>query len=54
MVALSVLALALGFLAALVLPNLVRFVEVDRCLDGGGRYNYESDECTSPSANEVR
>ena len=37
--------ITLGVLAALVLPRVLQFFEVDRCLDAGGKYNYETDVC---------
>lgn len=43
--AISLVALAVGFLAALLLPPLVPFIEVDRCLDAGGMYDNDAGEC---------
>ena len=37
--------LALGLIAAFVLPSVLQFLEVDRCLDEGGKYNYETSQC---------
>ncbi len=39
-VGLAVLALVLG-----VTPSIVRFIDIDRCLDSGGRWNYASLQC---------
>ncbi|WKT60710.1 hypothetical protein Q2E61_00495 [Microbulbifer thermotolerans] len=44
----GVIAIANGIL--LILVNL-EFMQVDRCLDLGGAYNYESNSCSSSSEN---
>jgi hypothetical protein len=37
--------IALGIVAALLLPDVLQFLEADRCLDAGGRFNYETGHC---------
>lgn len=40
------LALAvLGFLIALAAPWLMHQVDIDRCLDAGGAYDYHNEAC---------
>lgn len=40
----------IGFLTIVILvflikPKLTRFFEIDKCLDSGGRWNYELEQC---------
>ncbi|MBK7235482.1 MAG: hypothetical protein IPJ21_07620 [Sterolibacteriaceae bacterium] len=42
-----VIALALA-VAAMVYPALRQWWDVDRCVDGGGRWDYQSDSCVAP------
>lgn len=37
--------LLLGLIASFVGPYLIRYIEVDRCLDSGGKYDYEKNCC---------
>jgi hypothetical protein len=37
--------IALGIVAALLLPDVLQFLEADRCSDAGGRFNYETGDC---------
>lgn len=48
-VALGILAMALGLIIAL---NIPRQLEVDACLDQGGRFDYEKGECDSPRSDQ--
>ncbi len=41
-VLLGIVAIVIGLVVALEIP---RHVEIDRCLDGGGRFNYEKSLC---------
>jgi len=43
--ALSLAPLALGLLVALVWPHVDAWLEVDRCLDAGGKYDHSSSVC---------
>jgi hypothetical protein len=44
---LSFFAIVIGIalLATLIAPKIVRYCRVDRCLDQGGRYNYDNGLC---------
>ena len=46
MVAAIALPLVLGIAAAVLVPFVRTQIAVDRCLDSGGKYNYETDACT--------
>ena len=35
----------IGLLAAFVLPKFLHNIEVDKCLDNGGSFNYQNCEC---------
>jgi hypothetical protein len=39
---LGILAIAFGLFIALEIPKQIK---IDRCLDSGGKYNYETNEC---------
>jgi hypothetical protein len=39
------LVLVLGISLAIFGPWLLRQIEIDKCLDGGGSYNHETNEC---------
>jgi hypothetical protein len=41
-VILGILAIILGLFVGLEIPKQIR---IDRCLDSGGSYNYETDKC---------
>ena len=45
MLALFLAPFAIGLLAAFVVPYVLTQVAVDRCLDSGGSYNYETELC---------
>jgi len=45
MVGLFITVIFLGIFAAIVVPRLMFHLEVDRCLDLGGSYNYEAGLC---------
>lgn len=34
-----------GILAALFVPKISRQIDIDSCLDTGGKYDYEIDKC---------
>jgi len=36
---------AAGILAAWLIPYLSEFIAVDKCLDAGGSFNYQTGEC---------
>lgn len=42
----------LSVLAALVMPRLLNYLEVDRCLDAGGAFNYENGICEVEQSKE--
>ncbi len=35
----------ISVLAAIVVPRLMNFLEIDRCLDAGGAFDYERGIC---------
>lgn len=37
--------IVIAIIAVLIAPKILRYWEVDRCLDVGGTYNYDKDEC---------
>lgn len=41
----STVALVIGAVALAVFPSANQFLQVDRCLDSGGRWNYEGLQC---------
>lgn len=45
MVGVVLAVLLLGVLAAIVVPQLVQFVAVDKCLDAGGAFDYANSTC---------
>lgn len=45
MVGLLLSVVLLGLLAAIVAPRITHFFAVDRCLDSGGSFNYNSNQC---------
>lgn len=45
MLVLPVLLITIGFLVAIVSPWFKEHAEVDRCLDAGGRYDHETNNC---------
>jgi hypothetical protein len=45
MFAVVLLPLMVGIVAALVLPSVLSWLEVDRCLDAGGQYDRENSRC---------
>jgi hypothetical protein len=38
-------ALVAGVAAMAIVTNVLRFMAVDRCLDAGGSYDHQSDQC---------
>lgn len=34
-----------GILASLFIPKISRQLDIDNCLDGGGKYDYENNKC---------
>ena len=42
---LFILVLVVGFLAAMLVPRVITFIEVDRYLGAGGTFNYEKRSC---------
>jgi hypothetical protein len=45
MAAVFVLLVAAGVAAAFVVPNVLTQIDVDRCLDNGGRYDHAAAQC---------
>lgn len=45
MLLLPVLLITIGILVATAAPWLKRQVDVDRCLDAGGKYEYQANTC---------
>lgn len=45
MAAVFLLPLVLGVLAALFLPYVMNYLETDRCLDAGGKFNHDTETC---------
>ena len=45
MAAVFVLLLVVGVVAAFVVPYVLTQIDIDRCLDGGGRYDYAATKC---------
>jgi hypothetical protein len=41
----------IGLLVGLLAPLIVQWLAVDRCLDAGGRYNYETRVCEGARTN---
>ena len=41
-----------GILASLFIPRLSRQLDIDHCLDAGGKYDYENDECIGDTVDE--
>jgi len=37
--------IGIALLVTLIAPKIVRFWHVDRCLDRGGRWNYDQGRC---------
>lgn len=54
MLASVLLLLALGFVAVLVGPSVATWIAVDRCLDAGGRYDYQTEKCVKAPAELVQ
>jgi hypothetical protein len=40
-----VLLLVVGVAAAFVMPYVLKEIDIDRCLDGGGGYDYAAAKC---------
>ena len=45
MIFLFVTPIAIGIIVAIAYPHLSLHLKVDKCLDSGGSFNYESCEC---------
>jgi hypothetical protein len=45
MLAVVLLPLIVGIVAALVLPNVLSWLEGDRCMNAGGQYDRENGRC---------
>ena len=45
MLAVLLLPVAIGVLAAIVVPPVLSWLAVDRCLDSGGKYDHENSNC---------
>ena len=44
-IAIFLTILGIGLVAAFVIPGVLSYLAVDRCLDAGGAYNHESKHC---------
>jgi len=45
MFAISVAPIVLGLIIALAYPYLSKHINIDKCLDDGGRFNYKANSC---------
>jgi hypothetical protein len=45
MLAVLLVPIALGIIAAIVVPYLQTYLADDRCLDAGGSYDYKTESC---------
>ncbi len=41
-----------GVLASLLVSRISRQADIDSCLDGGGKYDYENDKCVGSTVDE--
>ena len=44
----------IGMLAILIIPNVRGFINVNKCLDNGGSYNYETCKCDFKESHEYK
>ena len=44
--------IVLGLAAAYVVPRVIEFVDVDRCLDQGGSFDYSARTCVTSMADD--
>jgi hypothetical protein len=51
MAALPWALILLAVLGALLIPRIIQFVKVDRCLDRGGSFNYQAHVCEGAKPN---
>jgi len=35
----------LGIIASLLVPKIMQQIEIDRCLDSGGKFDYSTNQC---------
>lgn len=45
MVGICLFVFVLGLLAAIFIPEIKQFFDVDRCLDAGGAFDYKANTC---------
>ncbi len=45
MLLIPLILIIIGILASLLVPKISRQVDIDRCLDAGGKYDYANDRC---------
>lgn len=46
--------LLVGLAVALGWPLIERFIVVDRCLDSGGKYDYDKEACIGPTGKKSK
>lgn len=44
--------LILALLATLILPKILHNIDIDRCLDTGGKFDYSNNQCIKNKQNE--
>ncbi len=45
MILLFILPIVIGLAVAIFYPQIKRQIEIDSCLDSGGKFNYEETKC---------
>jgi hypothetical protein len=45
MISMPIFLIAIAVVVALVAPHIIRSWEIDRCLEVGGNFDHEKDEC---------
>lgn len=45
MIGLLVVPIVIGIIAALVVPFLLHQIDIDKCLDSGGKFEYGKKQC---------
>lgn len=45
------LLILLGIIAGLLVPIVMKQVEIDRCLDSGGKFDYNTNQCLKHETN---
>jgi len=49
MILLPLLVILVGILAGIVVPYVLRQIEIDKCLDAGGSFDYQTKSCLFPA-----